>query len=58
MGRPLKVFDPATFLRDLDEGKFDGRIREELDRLTDGQLREVSRLLTKRFEKTQTDTEE
>jgi hypothetical protein len=37
-------------LRDLNEGRFDGRIAEELGKLTSDQLREVSRLMTSRFE--------
>jgi hypothetical protein len=43
------VFNPDTFLRDLDEGRFDGELREVLRRLTPDQLREVSQLMTERL---------
>jgi hypothetical protein len=55
---PQPSFSAEAFLRDLTEGQFDGRIGEELNKLTSAQLREVSRLMKKRFESTEMDREE
>ena len=46
---PQSQFSAEAFLRDLNEGRFDGRLGEELSGLTSGQLLEVSRLMAKQI---------
>ena len=44
-----RQFDAAEFMRKFDAGVFDGRMFEELDRLSQDQLEEVAALFTKRL---------
>lgn len=42
-------FDAAVFLARFDEGEFDGRLDQELRRLTDDQLQQLHSLLAGHF---------
>jgi hypothetical protein len=42
-------FDAPKFVEEFDQGLFDGRVSEELTKLTQGQLAEVAVLLAARI---------
>jgi hypothetical protein len=46
---PHSQFSAEAFLVDLNEGRFDGRLHEELGRLTPHQLLEISRLMAQQI---------
>jgi hypothetical protein len=51
MSKSQVKFSAEAFLRDLNAGRFDGRLREELGKLTPQQLQEVSRLMASHINK-------
>jgi hypothetical protein len=42
-------FDPDQFLEKLNQGLFDGRLNEEIQKLSSEQLEQIARLLTARL---------
>jgi len=45
----MRHFNPKEFLRRLDEGVFDGRLHEELRKLSTDQLEQIAILVARRL---------